>query len=256
MVRIEPATFWMGSPPDEARRDDDELRHRVKLQQPFEMGRTEVTQAQWTAVMGSNPSRFQSGDEAPTRPVERVSWFEAIAYLNRLSSRAGLTRCYETSGCSGEIGSDYACTSVRYVGPACRGYRLPTEAEWEYAARGRIEKARYGDIETIAWFGGNSTSTTHPVAGKAANAFGLHDMIGNVYEWVNDGYAPYSKVAAEDQSIPDPGAKSWTTPPRLAVVRGCSWFNFAEGCRAAVRGRFAPDYRNYNIGFRPARSVP
>ena len=257
MLRVEPATFWMGSPADENDRDSDELRHEVKLPQAFEIGRTEVTQGQWTSVMKANPSRFQSSEDAPSHPVERINWFEAVEYLNRLSSRQGLPACYQMTGCDGEIGRDYTCSSVGYAGPSCRGYRLPTEAEWEFAARAGSQQARYGDLDAIAWHGGNSEGRTHPVARTVANSLGLHDMIGNVDEWTNDEYRSYAASTDEGAPITDPGAASWSTVPRRAVIRGCAWDSGAAGCRAAnripQRARLAA---STSVGFRPARSVP
>ena len=130
----------------------------------------------------------------------------------------------------------------------CKGYRLPTEAEWEYAARAGTTGARYGELDKIAWYKSNSGSKTHAVGGKQPNKWGLHDMLGNVYEWTWDWYGPYSAGSQQDPVGPASGSHR--------VCRGCSWYRAARGCRAAGRSSYAPSRRLHSLGFRPARSVP
>ncbi len=169
------------------------------------MGKYEVTQGQWRAVMGNNPSRFKNcGD---TCPVEQVSWNDAKDFIQRLNSKTG------------------------------KQYRLPTEAEWEYACRGGAHQEYCGSdsVDSVAWYYGNSGSTTHPVGRKQANAFGLHDMSGNVWEFV------------EDCLNGDCASR---------VVRGGSWLNDPRGTRAAGRARNGPASRDIDNGFRLARMLP
>jgi formylglycine-generating enzyme required for sulfatase activity len=229
-VRIAPGTFVMGSPESETGRGDDELQHRVTLTRAHCMKATEVTQGEWQALMGSNPSAFQNCGE--NCPVEQVSWDDAVAFANALSRREGLPECYPLG---------------RFSGLDCRGYRLPTEAEWEYAARAGTTAARFGDVDDVAWYDGNSGGTTHPVGQKQANAWGLYDMLGNVWEWTGDWYGAHLDAATDPT-----GAASGTS----RVFRGGSWFFYLRGARASDRGDTAPDNRNLNLGFRLVRTSP
>jgi formylglycine-generating enzyme len=178
------------------------------------MARTEVTQEQYEAVMGSNPSNFKG----PDLPVERVTWYEAVEYCNELSRQEGLDPCYSGSGAS--MLCDFTAN----------GYRLPTEAEWEYACRAGTETDFHTGnmthsgsspldpaLDRAGWYFGNSGSTTHPVGEKEPNAFGLYDMHGNVWEWCWDWYASdyYASSPAEDPRGPASGSDR--------VVRGGSW---------------------------------
>ncbi len=229
-VRIEPGAFTMGSPGSEEGRDLSEEQHKVTITRGFWLKPTEVTQGEWTAVMGSNPSNYTACGS--TCPVEQVSWNDAVAYCNKLSERENLQQCY---------------VGERFVGLGCTGYRLPTEAEWEYAARAGTTGARHGEVGAVAWYDGNSNSTTHPVGQKQANAWGLHDMLGNVWEWTSDWYDGYSG-AARDPVGPDSG--------QYRVIRGGGWALVAADVRSAYRNGGEPGNRADNIGFRPARSVP
>ncbi|MCE2486014.1 MAG: formylglycine-generating enzyme family protein [Desulfurellaceae bacterium] len=219
-VLIEPGTFEMGSPETEAWRVSDERLHRVMLSQPFYLGKYEVTQGQWQAVMGSNPSLFACG---ATCPVENVSWEDTQAFIAALNRQEGVEK-----------------------------YRLPTEAEWEYAARAGTQTAyHFGDdasqLGAYAWYGDNVDyeNLIHPVGQKRPNAWGLYDMHGNVQEWVQDWYGGYPHGAVTDPRGPSSGARR--------VDRGGSWFNSARQCRAADRGDSSPGYRNGDLGFRLAR---
>ena len=250
--RLIPAgSFVMGSPSDEEGRGSDEGPTRqVTLRRSFYLQEMEVTQGQWSALMGNNPSSF-SGCGASC-PVEKVSWYDALEYVNKLSESEGLEMCYMLSGCSGRPGAgDYRCSQVSWPkGLDCEGYRLPTEAEWEYAARGGTTGVRYGSLDDIAWYDGNSRDKTQPVGRKQANAYGLYDMLGNVWEWTWDAYGDYS---SDEQTDPIAGGLTQTGSVRRAL-RGCSWNLDARYCRAAVRFWDSPGNRATSLGLRAARS--
>jgi sulfatase modifying factor 1 len=253
-VRIEAGCFERGSPEGEAGRIDDETQHRVSLSRPFLLQSTPVTQGQWQGLMGNNPSEFQSGPEAVSRPVEGVSWYDAVAYCNTLSSKEGLSPCYGLNSPVGVPGTGAyrADVSLRLDGT---GYYLPSEAQWEYAGRAGVTGATYAQagqsLSDIAWYSENSNGTTHPVAGKAANAWGLH-MLGNVWEWTQDWYGPYSagshNTAVVDPLGPDAGMSR--------VIRGGSGHSTGRRVRLAARLLGDPAARSDYLGFRPARSVP
>ena len=229
-VRVTPGTFMMGSPDSEDGREDDESQHSVTITRPFCMNSTEVTQAEWQAVMGSNPSKFTSC--GANCPVEQVSWEDAVAYANALSRREGLPECYAGS---------------TFSGLSCKGYRLPTEAEWEYAARAGTTGATYGNLDSVAWYDENSGSATHPVGQKQPNAWGLYDMLGNVWEWTGDWYRTYPGTVTDPLGA---GAGSYR------VIRGGSWIGLARGARAAHRLYDTPGGRGYYLGFRLSRTAP
>ncbi len=198
-VLIPAGTFRMGG--SGLRADPSEKpRHDVTITKPFYIGKYEVTQGEWQSVMGSNPSYFEKcGDRCP---VDSISWFDAQAFAARMNEMEGTN-----------------------------SYRLPTEAEWEYAARAGSNKSRYGPVDEIAWHRGNDSDRTHPVGGKLPNAFGLHDTLGNVAEWVQDWFGPYSKKPQTDPTGPESG--------RHSVVRGHCGLgqNFRGlGCRVEFRG--------------------
>ena len=218
-VLIPAGSFTIGSPADEPGRNDDERQHPVTISKPFCLQTTEVTQKYWTQVTGSNPSCFKDcGNDCP---VETVSWNDAQEFIKKLNQM--------------ESGAKY---------------RLPTEAEWEYACRaGSKGRFCFGDEEAklgeYVWNGGNSGSKTHPVGKKKPNALGLYDMHGNVWEWCQDWYGDYPTSQVTDPTGPKAGENR--------VLRGGSWSNDAKYVRSASRNRYGPDYRNYGAGFRVAR---
>jgi formylglycine-generating enzyme required for sulfatase activity len=219
MVEIPPGSFAMGSNNGEP---DEKPLHNVTIAQSFAIGKTEVTQEQWQAVMGDNPSYFSGcGD---TCPVEQVSWDDAQAFIKKLNAKTG------------------------------KQYRLPSEAEWEYACRAGNQQSYCGsdNADNVAWNGYNSGGflfkKPHPVATKQANAFGLYDMSGNVWEWVEDSYHDSYNGASADGSAWQGGS--------MRVLRGGSWGYDQPFSRAAARSKFAANYRYFSYGFRLARTLP
>ena len=237
LVKVPNGSFTMGSPTGESGRSADETQHAVTLTRDFWMAESEVTQRQYRNLMGSSPSAFKGDD----LPVEQVSWFDAVAYCNALSVKEKLTPCYQISG-----------TTVGWAeGVACSGYRLPTEAEWEYAARSPATTVYAGSdlVDGLAWYDMNSGGTTHAVKTKTANGRGLYDLSGNVWEWVWDWYqGNYEALPMTDPIGPSTSANR--------VVRGGSWGNAASLARVARRDNDAPTTRTYGLGFRFVRSNP
>lgn len=244
-VLIEPATFTMGSPQDQRGAHVDEAEHEVKLSRAFWLKATEVTQAEWLAVMGQNPSQFKAcGSDCP---VESITWFDAVEFLNALSEREGLKPCFLWSR-----------GRWLFRGVKCQGYRLPTESEWEYAARAGTRTAFYtGDwahddeitaarLEEIAWYEGNAGGSTHPVGLKRPNAWGLFDMSGNVSEWVHDRYDHYHQELETDP------VGSWLPFPH--ITRGGGWDQGPRALRSADRMGTPPEHYSGRIGLRPART--
>jgi len=237
-ARIPPGEFQMGSGSGKA---DERPTHRVRISQGFELSRYEVAQAQWAAVMGDNPSRFKG----PFLPVEQVSWEDAQEFIQRLNARH-----------DGFV------------------YRLPTEAEWEYACRAGTTGDYAGDLEAMAWYGDNSgrqrlntnelsrsgqehllkrlaenAGQTHPIGQKEPNAWGLYDLHGNVWEWCQDWYQEkyYALSPATNPRGPRAGSHR--------VLRGGGWDAPAADCRAANRWMNEPTYRSSSVGFRLVRTA-
>lgn len=243
LVLVTAGTFLMGSPVGEPGRfDTEEAQHGVKLTSNFWISETEVTQGHYSAVMGANPSIFATSGIAPVLPVENVSWVDAIKYCNQLSTNEGLQPCYQ-------VVTD---SDIRWdLGPACTGYRLPTESEWEYAARagGTTLYAGSDNIDEVAWYN-DANGSTHAVKGKKANAWKLYDMTGNVWEWVWDFYqAAYPATTLESPAVDPIGPQGG--PER--VYRGGSWSVIAgdiQIMRVANRRREKPGFTGNSLGFR------
>ena len=215
MIMVKGGTFTMGGTLEQGSYDGapETPAHRVTLSDYY-IGETEVTQELWQAVMGSNPSYFKNGNNLP---VEQVSWNDCKDFIERLNSLTGMT------------------------------FRLPTEAEWEYAARGGNKSRGYkyagsNTLQDVAWFADNAVSSTHPVATKQPNELGIYDMSGNVWEWCQDWYGSYQSYA---QTNPQ-GALSDSN----RVLRGGSWISEQRICRLSGRRSGTPDYRNSRRGFR------
>ena len=215
MVWVDGGTFRMGATSEQGSEISDEKPvHSVTLS-GYYIGKTEVTQALWQAVMGSNPSYFEGDD----LPVEQVSWDDCQEFIRKLNSLTG------------------------------QNFRLPTEAEWEFACRGGNNSRGYkysgsNYIDNVAWYDGNSGDKTHPVATKSPNELGIYDMSGNVWEWCADWYGDYSSGRQTNPKGPYGGSGR--------VNRGGSWYNFARNCRSSIRIDDYPTYRDDLLGLRLA----
>ena len=214
MVYVQGGTFTMGATDEQGSEayDREKPAHNVTLSSYY-IGKTEVTQELWQAVMGSNPSNFK-GDR---KPVECVSWNDCQTFISKLNSLTG------------------------------KNFRLPTEAEWEFAARGGIKSKGYkysgsNTLGDVAWYDGNSSETTHDVGTKSPNELGLYDMSGNIWELCNDWYGNYISSPSNNPTGPGSGA--------YRVFRGGSWISIAGYCRSSNRGYDSPDNRDYNLGLR------
>ncbi|MFD9124094.1 formylglycine-generating enzyme family protein [Kitasatospora sp. NPDC059571] len=220
---------------------------------PFRLAAFPVTRRQWNAVTGDRPGGADgsasgadarpsgadarsSGADGELRPVAEVSWREAVAFCNALSLREGLVPAYRIRPAGAGAGADAGAGDVEWD-RASDGYRLPTEAEWEHACRAGTGGPRYGPLDEIAWHRGNSGERSRPVGGRRPNPWGLHDMLGNVWEWCWDVY----------------DAEVYGS---YRVLRGGGWFDEHWSCRASVRRRSHPTLRIDDVGFRVARSAP
>jgi formylglycine-generating enzyme required for sulfatase activity len=266
-VLVDPGPFSMGTPPAELCRDADENQHAVTLTQPFLIKTTEVTQAEWVKTMGGGFDQFGFPNCGPKCPAEMIDWFEAVTYCNKLSAAEGLEPCYVISG------KEVAWPK----GILCKGYRLPTEAEWELAARAGTETPFYAGqnktcgveedpvLKTISWYawnalvkwagcydlsgiGGPACAGAHPVGLKAPNPKGLYDMSGNVWEWTWDWYsATYDVLAAVDPTGPAVGTDR--------AMRGGAWTMKASSHRSGNRGYGKPEEAHHALGLRPVRTL-
>jgi len=252
MVRITGGTFTLGSPGTESGREKDEVQRQVTLS-AFSMSRYEITQREYQEIMGENPSVFK-GDNLP---VENVTWFDAVEYCNKRSQKEGLRPVYTINRRTPAAG--YPITNAEVTANwSNNGYRLPTEAEWEYACKaGTTTPFNTGEIITTAQanYKGNNLADnnskteyrekTIPVGSFAANAWGLYDMHGNVYEWCWDGYAAYAYGA-----LNNPRGDS---DVYYRVIRGGAWYYVDQYIRSASRGNYNPSYRIDGLGFRIVR---
>ncbi len=222
MILVKGGTFTMGATSEQGEDffEDEKPVHEVTLSD-FYIGKFLVTQEEWIDVMRSNPSYFKGDDF----PVERVSWNDVQDFISKLNTKTGKT------------------------------YRLPTEAEWEYAARGGMSRkghkyAGHNNVDYVAWYGDTSGDTTHPVGLKRANELGIYDMSGNVWEWCEDDWhTSYHGALSSNQAWVDNPRASWR------VFRGGSWTNSPQYCRVSYRNGYLPKHRGFNLGFRLAMSV-
>ena len=239
MMRFVPSgSFTMGAANGEA---NAEPPHEVTLTRPFLLGETPVTQQLWDAVMGgSNPSRFQG----PERPVDSISWTAALQFCNRLSRLDGFTQVYDLS--EGRI------SQIKWNQEA-NGYRLPTEAEWEYVAKAMVDFIYPGsdDIQDVGWFKENSGGETKPVKMKDSNSWGFYDMGGNVWEWCFDLYSEHIYRDRFQSEVQDPVHRG---ADGHRVLRGGSWSYSDEGLQCAWRMHMPPNFKTNRLGFRIARS--
>jgi len=213
MIALQGGTFQMGSNSGDS---GETPVHEVRLNN-FSIGQTDVTQELWEAVMGTNPSDFKGNK----KPVEKVSWDDCQTFIQKLNQQTG------------------------------KQFRLPTEAEWEFAARGGSQSKGYtysgsNTLSDVAWYSGNSGSTTHDVATKSPNELGIYDMSGNVFEWCQDWYGSdyYSNSVVNNPSGPSSGSHR--------VIRGGSWYCDAIYCRVSCRDSYTPSNSDYDVGFRLA----
>jgi formylglycine-generating enzyme required for sulfatase activity len=257
MVQTPSGTFIMGSPTNELGRsyDADETQHEVTLTNAIHVAPYEVMQSEWQAVMGWNES-FAQG---PARPVENVTWFDAVSYCNQKSTLDGYTLAYTIAGVT--YSGNHITDAMVTWNQAANGYRLPTEAEWEYACRATSTTAFCnGDItslncspsdpnlDLVGWHVCDLGYTSHDVGGKAANAWGLKDMHGNVWEWCWDWYGTYPPGQATNPTGPASGSHR--------VIRGGGYRYGAPYCRSAFRGDSGAGYRLDDMGLRLCRTAP
>ncbi len=250
MVQAPGGSFLMGSlETDESAYSNEKPQHPVKLD-PFLIGEHPVTQSLWEAIMGENPAHFKG----PQRPVENVSWFDAAVFCNALSEKTGRKAVYVEKN-----GQPFGKKQDRWALPneglvqrdlKANGYRLPTEAEWEFAAKvgdtgedgHSFEYAGSDLLDQVGWYDKNSDGETKEVGLLLPNFLGLYDMSGNVWEWCADWYADYTAGKQDNPQGPEQGVHR--------AIRGGGWIIDPQYCRTAYRLNYRPDYRDYYLGFR------
>ena len=229
MTKIDLNTLFLNNllveiPSGELELRDDRIKHKwsVKIK-PFMLGKYPVTQGLYFEITGQKPSTFVSNE----KPVETVSWKDAVIFCNQLSSKVGLRPCYNLSNETDVISFD----------PSANGFRLPTEAEWQFACQGGGNEIRYDELDKIAWYKDNSSNTTHEVGQKMPNMFGIYDMLGNVWEWCSDIY---------DESVYG----------SYRIFRGGGWCDYERSVMATTRRRSHPiSFKIDDLGFRIARNI-
>ncbi|MGL1892824.1 MAG: formylglycine-generating enzyme family protein [Spirochaetaceae bacterium] len=231
LVLVEAGTFYMGS---ENGQENERPVHIETILKDYYIGKYEVTQKLWQKVMGNNPSQFKNDNS----PVEKVSWYETLEFCNKLSEIEGLTPAYNLD----DGLNDKKITII----PNSTGYRLPTEVQWEYAARGGNKSLRFkfsggNNVNNVGWYEGNSKNITHPVGSKQPNELGIYDMTGNVFEWC------YNFLNSYKRGFPD--------NPFDHAIRGGSWYYHSSYMHVSFRFPFSPHGRGNNIGFRISRPV-
>jgi sulfatase modifying factor 1 len=253
MIYVPSGTFTMGRTIGSGSGDEIPT-HQVTLS-PFYIGKYEVTQAEWSAVMGGNPSHF-TGDL--NRPVEEISWYDVLVYCNKRSISEGITPVYSLGSSTNpdEWGLIPVNSSDTWNSMTCNwlanGYRMPTEAEWEYAARGATNNPDYlyagsDDVNLVAWYDANSNNTTHPVGLKQANGLGIYDMSGNVWEYCWDWFGSYDSASESNPTGTNDGV--------CKILRGGAWDpNDDDGRRIVSRGWWEPQASNNNGGVRLVRT--
>jgi len=243
-VTIPAGTFRIGMlPNEEGNSMKEEFESTVTITRPFMMKTTEVTHGEWQFITGEVSLSYDKKC-GQTCPVGNVGWKRALEYLNMLSKRENLESCY--------VIEEKQITWTK--GVACTGYRLPTEAEWEYAARGKTTTARYGEVDKVGWAQSNSDGAAHPVGQKAANAYGLFDMLGNVWEWTWEIEDP-NAVYKGNMRDPILGGTTLSVNEGSRMVRGASYRSHPMDLRATHRYQYPASSDGTDYGFRPVRTV-
>jgi sulfatase modifying factor 1 len=249
MVACPSGNFWMGSE-DGIGYDNERPRHQVRMNKDFWMGETQVTQELWQAVMGWNPSHFT---DSAKLPVENVTWYDCLEFCNQLSNLEKFTPCFELTNIKKD-GNSIKRANVKWSKSA-NGYRLPTEAEWEYSAKAGTELIYSGSnsVDEVAWYRDHSGRKTYEVKAKEANAWGLYDMSGNVWEWCMDKWDS-DIYKSRSNGIENPIL--WSNSPCARITRGGSSGFHIESCRVAIRYWNIKNLRLDSRGFRLLRSKP